>query len=148
EQTDSVTCEIKKDGEIYAEIETRYYGWETGDKKVNLYSTISIHAGARHTLQQLRFQDAPDRICTGIVKDTKAALKTSIGDANNFGYLATYGRQSLNGDDLGLAVFFRAAELIGFSEDKESHIADLRVNGDALEYYFLAAWSGEPGGVN
>ncbi len=148
EKTDSVTCEIKKDGEIYAEIETRYYGWETGDKKVNLYSTISIHAGARQTLQQLRFQDAPDRICTGIVKDTKAALKTSKGDASNFGYLATYGPQSLNGDDLGLAIFFRTSELIGFSEDKESHIADMRVNGDALEYYFLAAWSGEPGGVN
>lgn len=147
ENTDSVTCEIKKDGDIYSEIETRYFGWEAGGKKVDLFSTLSIHAGARHTLQQLWIQGGLDRICTGIVKDPKGNLTINKGDQNSFGYLATYGRQSLNDDDLGLAVFFPATSLIGFSEDAQSHIADLRLAGNKAEYYFLAAWSGEPGGI-
>lgn len=148
EKTDSVTCEITKDGEIYSEIETGYYGWAVGSEKVNLVSTISIHAGARQTFQQIRIQGALDRICTGIVKDAKAELKVVNGDRTKFGYLATYGRQSLNDDDLGLAVLFPASALIGLTEDKESHVVDLRVDGGKAGYYFLAAWSGEPGGIN
>lgn len=148
EKTDSVTCEITKDGEIYSEIETTYYGWALGPEKVNLVSTISIHAGARQTFQQIRIQGALDRISTGIVKDAKAELKVVDGDQTKFGYLATYGRQSLNEDDLGLAVLFSTSAIIGFTEDKESHVVDLRVDGGRAEYYFLAAWSGEPDGIN
>ena len=148
EKTDSVTCEITKDGEIYSEIETRYYGWDVNGTKINLFSTIGIHAGARQTFQHLRLQGDLDRICSGIVEDPKAGLKVSKGDHSSYGYLATYGKQSLNDDDLGLAVLFPASALIGVSEDAHSHVADLRVLNESAEYYFLAAWSGEPGGVN
>lgn len=148
EKTDSVTCEIRKDGEIYSEIETSYYGWEVAGGKVNLLSTIGIHAGARQSLQQLHVQGAIDRICSGIVRDPKAELKVKEGDDRSYGYLATYGKQSLNDDDLGFAVLFPAKDLIGFSEDAQSHVVNLRLNNGMARYYFLAAWSGEPGGIN
>ena len=72
---------------------------------------------------------------------------SSRGDSQRWGYLATYGQQSLNNDDLGLVVFFDPARFSGFTEDEFSHIVSLRPEGNKLEYYLAGVWSGEPGGI-
>ena len=116
EKTDSVNSRITENGNVYSSILTNYFGWQIGEKKHNLQSRITIHAGTRLTHQLLALTNNPENICTGIVKDKKATLLNSKGDASSFGYLATYGKQSLNGegDELGLAVFFRAGDIVEF----------------------------------
>ncbi len=149
EKTDSVTSQITENGNVYSSILTNYYGWKIGEKKHNLQSRITIHGGTRLTHQLLTLTGDPENICTGIVKDEKATLLSSKGDGSNFGYIATYGKQSLNGDgdELGLAVFFRADEVAEFTEDQFSHIVKLKPISGKVEYYFLGAWVLEPDGI-
>lgn len=147
EATDSVTCRITENGVIYSSIETNYYGWKLGNKKFNLQSVISIHAGTRLTHQQLNINSYPDTLCTGIVKDKNAKLFTSAGDANSWGFVATYGKQSLNNDNLGLVVFFNPAQTLGFTEDTYSNIVLLRPVDGKVDYYFAGVWELEPHGI-
>ena len=149
EKTDSVTSRITENGNVYSSILTNYYGWKIGEKKHDLQSRITIHAGTRLTHQLLTLKNNPENICTGIVKDKKSVLLSDKGNATNFGYIATYGKQSLNGDgdELGLAVFFRATDASEFNEDQFSHVVKLNPTSGKVEYYFLATWVLEPNGI-
>lgn len=147
ELTDSVSCAITANGSVYSSIATTYYGWKVGDKKHTMQSRLNIHSGTRVTQEFLTVSNGIDNICTGIVKDKAAALISSKGDDKHFGYLATYGKQSLNGDELGLAVFFKPGAVISLTEDPYSHIVTLKPSDGKVEYYFLAAWVLEPEGI-
>ena len=147
EKTDAVNCRITENGNIYSSILTNYMGWQIGDKKHDLRSRLSIHAGTRLTQAILDITNTPDNIATGIVKDNAAKLYTSKGDAKQWAYLATYGKQSLNNDNLGLAVLFKPAAVMEFTQDEFSNIVKLKPEQGKVVYYFLAAWSGEPGGI-
>ncbi len=147
EKTDSVTCRILENGDVYSSFVTAYYGWKVGDEEFDVKSHIGIHGGSRVSHQLLTLDQDVDSLCTGIVKDPSARAITSNGDASAMAYIATYGQQSLNSDNLGLAVFFHPANLVEFSEDANSHIAVLKTHEKTLAYFFLAAWIGEPGGI-
>jgi len=147
EKTDSVDCRIMKNGPVFSSIHTRYFGWQVGGEKFNLYSRLSIHAGTRLTHAVLKFMPGPKVVVTGIVKDKNATLWTSVGDAQHWGYLATYGRQSLNSDNLGLVIFFRPERAAGFAADAYSDYIILSVQEESVDYYFGAAWAEEPGGI-
>ncbi len=69
------------------------------------------------------------------------------GSKEKYGYLATWGKQSLNSDELGLVVFFDPANFILFTEDEFSHVVKLQPKQGTLQYYFAAAWVKEPGGI-
>jgi hypothetical protein len=147
ETTDSVTCRILENGPSFSSFLTTYKGWTIAGAKGDLRVTTSIHAGTRLTKQQLRASGSLRDLCTGIGKDTLATVIHSKGDKNAYGYLATYGKQSLNGDELGLAVFFKASDLSRFTEDAHSHIVAFNPSRQSIDYYFAAAWILEPGGV-
>ena len=147
EKTDSVNCRITENGTVYSSIFTNYYGWQVGNQKHHVESRISIHAGTRLSHQRLTISGNPENICTGIVKDKNGKLITSKGDTNSWGYLATYGKQSLNSDELGLAVLFNPNNAIDFTSDEFSDIIALKPTQGNLEYYFLGAWVQEPGGI-
>jgi hypothetical protein len=147
EKTDSVTCAISANGNVYSSIETNYYGWAVGQQKTNLKSGISIHAGTRLSHQELELDEAFADLCTGIVKDTTAVLIRNSGSKNAYGFLATYGKQSLNNDELGLVVFFKPESFQGFTADEFSNIVRLKTLQNKIDYYFGAAWVREPGGI-
>lgn len=147
EKTDSVDCRVVENGAVFSALLTRYFGWQAGSDKHDVHSRLSIHAGTRLTRELLTFTHAPEMMVTGIVKDTKAKVVTSVGDAHHWAYLATYGQQSLNSDNLGLVIFFKPADVVGFATDEYSEYAKLRVTGGDAEYYYAAAWVGEPGGI-
>ncbi len=147
EKTDSIDCRIVENGVLYSSVTTNYYGWQLGESKHTLHSRLSIHAGSRLTHQRLTFDHQPDNICTGIVKDNAAPLITHKGDNQRWAYLATYGKQSLNNDQLGLAVLFNPAVVLSYTEDQFSHIVTLKPDQGKAEYYFLAAWELDPDGI-
>jgi hypothetical protein len=147
EKTDSVTCHIQENGPVYSSILTDYFGWKLADKKYDISSLISIHAGTRLTREYLTFKKAPANISTGIVKDKAAPLIINKGSIERWGYLATWGKQSLNGDELGLAVFFDPKNFNAFTDDEFSHVVKLVPSGNELQYYFLAAWVRELDGI-
>lgn len=147
EKTDSVNCRISDNGPVYSSVLTNYKGWDLGTAKTDLSSVLSIHAGTRLTHQQLQLDQSVPSICTGVVKDPNAALITSRGGKGKFGYIATYGAQSLNKDELGLVVFFPTANLLDFASDEFSHMVTLKPEGGKIDYYFAAAWVREKDGI-
>ena len=68
EKTDSVTSRITENGDVYSSILTNYYGWKIGEKKHDLQSRLTIHAGTRLTHEIISVTHDPDNISTGIVK--------------------------------------------------------------------------------
>ncbi len=147
-KVDSTTCKIAINGPLCSAIVTNYYGWAVGNKKYDLSSRLSIKAGSRMTRHDLKIAPQSDNLCTGLVKDKNAAPilpdKSAEGD---WTFLAQYGRQSLNNDNLGMAVLYKKSDLKELTEDALSRIAVLTPKEGKLTYYFLAAWQLEPGGI-
>lgn len=144
--TDSVYCAITANGPVQSMIHTTYYGWEASGKKQNLESDLSIAAGSRLTRHHLQWEESLDSVCTGIVTLDNTELLTSTEGA--WGYLATWGKQSLNDDQLGMAVLFKTADLLEITTDEHSQVVVLRPSPDnSLTYYFLGAWEKEPEGI-
>jgi hypothetical protein len=146
-ETDSITCEILQNGPLQSAIKTIYYGWQAGDVKTDLVSVLSIHAGSRMTRHKVSLTAAIDNICTGIVRHELAEVVQSDSAAGEWTCFATWGKQSLSDDNLGMAVFYRKGDLIELTGDEESHVIVLRPAGNELEYYFAAAWEHEKGGI-
>lgn len=138
-KTDSVISKIAADGMLQSKVETSYFGWEEAGKKQNLYSTITIDAGSRASRQLLKVDSDLANFCTGIIKDKNATFFESTGKTG-WGYIASWGKQSLNKDNMGLAILFKNADLIKVTEDKDSHVVVLKPIKGSVEYYFLGAW--------
>jgi len=146
---DSTTCKIAINGPLCSAIVTKYYGWAAGDGKYNLKSRLSIKAGSRLTRHDLKINPQSDNLCTGLVKDKNASpvLPAKNDDSGDWTWMAQYGKQSLNNDNLGMAVLYKKSDLIKLTEDKLSRIVILNPKDGQLTYYFLAAWELEPGGI-
>ncbi|MBR9919370.1 MAG: DUF4861 domain-containing protein [Bacteroidetes bacterium] len=147
EKTDSLYCEVAENGDLRSAIQTTYYGWDAGEAVTKLVSTLSIDAGSRLTRAQLK-TDAPlSNLCTGIVKHDSARVIKSDGAAD-WGYLATWGKQSLAEDMLGMAILYKKSDLISLEEDEHSHIAQLKPSeNNTVTYYYLAAWEQDPNAI-
>jgi hypothetical protein len=150
EKTDSVTCRITENGDVYSSFLTRYLGWNPGSSRVDMDSRISIHAATRLTHNRITIKGNLDNISTGVIKDDKAKPKllSKKGDNASYGYIATYGAQSLNNNDnLGIVVFFNPSSFSEFSEDQFSHLVKLKPASGKIDYYYAGAWQLEPNGI-
>ncbi|WP_245531061.1 DUF4861 domain-containing protein [Belliella baltica] len=144
--TDSLYAAITNNGVIYSSVLTKYYGWDVESGKTDLTSNLSIHAGTRLSKQVLTSSAPIENYATGLIKDEKAELLVG-GEDQTYGYMASYGKQSLNDDNLGIVVFFRNDQKMQITEDPFSHVVVLKPNNNAITYYFAAAWELEPEGI-
>lgn len=141
EKKDSVTCYIPADGKIRSQVKTIYYGWEAYYIKCDLTSLISIDAGSRASHMELLVNKSTvNTIATGIIKSKDAELIISNNPNNTWSYIATFGKQSLNNDMQGLAVFARTKQLKEITEDELNHILVLTPENGYVEYYFMPTW--------
>ncbi len=145
-KTDSILCRVSKIGCIKSEIATNYFGWLVGGKKYNVESRFTITAGSRLTKHSVKIEGEPENLVTGLAKYAGTNL-TKLNPGDGWGYLALYGKQSLSGDNLGIAILFKKNDLIELTEDAVSQIVKLKPAKGKLEYYFCAAWEQEPGGI-
>lgn len=149
-ETDSMISVITENGPVYSSIRTNYYGWKIAGMNLSINSNINIHAGTRLTHHQVGIAGGePQNLATGLIKDKRAKLHTKKGGNGEWGYIASYGKQSLNGegDNLGIAVLFRPQDFMEFTTDEHSHVVKLKPSSQKLEYYYLAAWELEPEGI-
>ncbi len=146
EKTDSVFCRVI-DGNLQSRVVTRYYGYAHEGEKVNLTSVKTIDAASRMTLEELHFSAPVERVCTGIITDKKADSFTLTSRDGQWKCLATWGAQSLNSDNLGLAVIAPSNLSPRMAADKLNHLMVFDVKSDYFQYYFLAAWQLEPNGI-
>jgi hypothetical protein len=144
-KTDSVTCEIKLDGYLSSNIETNYYGWETSAGKSDLKSVLTINTGDRATIHNVSFNEEVDNFCTGIVKHPNAEFFQAY--SGKWGYIATFGLQTLFDDNLGMAIIYSLDQISKVdTTDAYNHLIVFKPTRD-LEYQFLGAWEKEPSGI-
>ncbi len=147
-ETSNLDVKILDNGNIFSRFRTSYNNWNIDNKKITLLSDISIAAGSRMSHQEITLSENVDNICTGIVKHKNGSLISMSNKRNSgWGYLATYGKQSLNDDNLGMAVLFKNDDLIEVTEDDHSHVLVLKPKFKKLDYFFLAAWELEKDGI-
>ena len=146
-QTDSVTCAIVANGAVQSQIQTKYFGWKIGNSSYHLISDLSITAGSRLTKHNVTISGNPENLCTGIVKLDSTKILMSPDSNDGWAYLATYGKQSLANDNLGMAVLYHKNDLIKITEDQHSRVVVLKPANGQLTYYFLGAWEQEPNGI-
>ncbi|MCL5020742.1 MAG: DUF4861 domain-containing protein, partial [Bacteroidetes bacterium] len=143
-----VKCYVAENGPILSGIYTKYRGWKVGGKEFDLYSHLTISAGSRLTKVDLHLEGETAELCTGLARHEDCDFISSLPSSHgNWAYIALYGRQSLSGDSLGIAVFYRRADEVKVTEDSLSKIVVLRPEEGRLTYYFGAAWQEEPGGI-
>lgn len=145
ELTDSLTCQITNNGNLQSAVVTKYYGWKAGSVSTDVSSRLSIEAGSRLTKHEISLSRPLPNLCTGIVKLPNSNFFENKD--NDWAYIATWGKQSLAEDHLGLAVIFEKSNMLELTADENSHVVVLSPNNNQLSYYFLGAWEQEPGGI-
>jgi hypothetical protein len=145
-KTDEVISEISYNGPILSEVKTDYKGWLVNDVKYDLTSKLSIVAGSRVTNVNLAVYDNAENITTGLVKheNTEFMKSDSNGD---WQYIALYGKQTLNDDNLGIVLFYKKSQLIKQDEDAVNYFVELKPENRKVEYAFAAAWEKEFNGI-
>lgn len=144
--TDSLYAEITGNGPVYSSVLTKYYGWDLHSGKTDIRSMISIHSGTRLSRMDLISTSDIPNFATGLIKDDKSEVLRS-DNSLAYSYLATYGRQSLADDNLGIAIIYPTSQLTLQTEDGLSHVLVFDSGTKKLSYYFLAAWEQEPKGI-
>lgn len=138
---DSTTCIIEIDGKLRSQIRTIYDGWKVADSKVDLTTLISIDAGSRMSHIELLTEQKIDNLATGIIKIKEGKLLNNPSEDGEWSYIATFGKQSMNKDMQGLAVFFKRSQLQQLTEDELSHVVVLTPDDRKyVEYYIMSTW--------
>jgi hypothetical protein len=146
--TDSVICRVENNNSLFSKINTQYYGWLAAGKKYDLSADISILGGSRLTKNDLTVKGNIPNICTGIAKhDSTNYIMSKPESSAKWGYIALFGNQSRDGGKLGIAVFYKKADLIKNGESSDSYLVLLKPENGKVTYYFAAAWDKEPGGI-
>ena len=146
-KTDSVICIISTNGPIRSDVYTKYFGWQIGKEKYNLFSNLSISAGSRLTKVDLDLTGGEATFCTGLAKHDNCEFIKSNENSSGWDYIVLYGKQSLAGDNLGIAIFYKNSDLVKNTDDKDSYVVVLKPTNGKLQYYFAAAWEEEPNGI-
>ncbi len=148
ENIDSVHCRVRADGPVYAEVETDWFGWQPLDVKSHLTSVLSISAGKRITMHEI-MTNYPGALCTGLVKNPGMDVIVSRSAEAPWEALATWGTQSLSSpqDSLGLALFYRKADVERLSQNDYSYIVVFKEALPEISYAFGACWDKEPSGI-
>lgn len=147
-KTDSVFCLISANGPVRSAVRGIYDGWSVAGKKYNLITEYSITAGSRLTKVESSILPFPENLCTGLAKHEHTILLESPKQTSTtWRYLGLYGQQSLAGDSLGIAIFYRGSDFITRCDDSLSYAVALQPHEGKLLYYFAAAWQQEPHGI-
>lgn len=144
---ESVKCCVFN-GPLRSGVLARYNGWRVAGMKYDLISNLSISAGSRLTRVCAFANGDSVQFCTGLARHDGCDLLESAPGANKeWAYVALYGKQSLSGDSLGIAVLYRRADVVELTQDSISEIVVFCPTAGRVVYYFGAAWEEEPGGI-
>lgn len=135
--------------DVRSEVQITYSGWTTGTETIDLISTLSIFPEDRFTKVKLEPSTPLEGLTTGIVKFEDIDLVQKQSENGNWGYIATYGAQTLVNDEdqLGMAIFYMVGEVEEINEGPHDHLVIFKASQEPVTYYFLAAWEQEPNGL-
>jgi len=144
-EVDSTFASVENSMEQSA-VHVNYYGWKTGNDKIDLSSTYTIAPNQRYTKHTIQPSKAINGICTGIV-DHGVEYFNKESDNKKWGYIATYGEQTLVPDDLGMAIFYETENAEKVFKGEFDYLIEFRPTTNPVSFYFLGAWEQEKDGI-
>lgn len=144
----STTAKVVNEKELsYANI--HYRGWKTWGDAIDLDSRLTIFNRDRFVKVDLNLSDPISGLCTGMVAFQNIPAKQGLSKNKKWAYLATYGTQTetRKDDNLGMAVFYPIDTFDKYVKTRSTHTIVFKKT-KKVSYYFLAAWSLEPNGLN
>lgn len=127
-------------------VTVKYSGWQAGSEKIDLVVNLEIKPDSRITKSTLKPSKAIGDLCTGIVKFDEIPVVKKEGATKKWGYIASYGEQSLVPDKLGMAIFYNLGSA-AIIDGEFDHLVVFKSTPEPLTYYFLGAWEKEKGGI-
>ncbi|GAB2510836.1 DUF4861 family protein [Microbulbifer agarilyticus] len=137
---DSAALQIHNDVDASG-VDLQYTGWQTPAGARDLTMQLRIAPGSRLTHVRAAADQPLPGWATGVVRHGLQPLTYRSADSE-WGYLATWGMQSLADDQLGMAIFFRNVDLAEIRNDANNHLVQLK-GASAVEYYFAGVWRAE-----
>jgi rhamnogalacturonyl hydrolase YesR len=146
---DGHSVNIIDDGALYSGLTIQYRNWQIADSNLDVSAHLSMHAGSRLLQNRLTLSKPLDNLAIGLVKlpNTRLLTGTLESSGHSYTYLATYGQQSLDGANLGMALLFKRGKLQQLTTDEHNHVAVMNVSGQHLDYYIASAWQHEKNGI-
>ena len=156
DKTDGLVATINENGDLRSSFTIDYKGWESAIGKQDFSAHFSMVGGSRLAKVELDLTKAVDAMAIGVVKHPNTTFIKGNVDITGkaYSYIASWGKQSLDGENLGMAVFFREENLQKITEDDKNYLAILNPlgrptvtnpNAQELDYYFAAVWQPESG---
>ena len=124
-----------------------YKGWKTNGQSTDFTSELTIFPDERYTQHTVKSSNALDGIVTGIVNLYKLPLIQRTLPNGKWGYIATYGKQTLFDDNLGMAVFYKISDTEEIYKGKDDYLIRFKPTTEKVTFYFLGAWEKEPNGI-
>jgi hypothetical protein len=128
-------------------VSIQYYGWKTAGEKIDFTSRLTIAPNQRHTQHTIQASKAISGICTGIVKQKNTEVFKKVSQNKRWAYLATYGKQSLVPDQLGMAIFYEVSTIESEVNAEFDHLLVFKPSIQHVTFYFLGAWEQEKDGI-
>lgn len=155
-ETDGRNVRILSNGQLHSAFAIDYLGWQHALGKQDVTANIAMQAGSHLAQVRLDFDKAAGPIATGIVKhkNTEFIQGTTDITGKAYSYIASWGPQSLDGKNLGMAIFFKKEYLDKTLIGDKNYSAILNPKGtpqkynkdeQQLDYYFAAVWQAESG---
>lgn len=136
---------VRTSGPVYAELGLQYEQWNTGSSVTDLQAQLAMTAGSRWV--EARVTSDPHLRELAVTIPKHPAGKVFFGSTDITGhawsYMATFGPQAMNGEPLGLAVFFKRRQFREFAEDEHNNVVVMKSNAGDFRYFFGAVWGGE-----
>lgn len=145
-KVDSTTASVSNNAD-HSTVQINYYGWESKGVRTNLSTRLSIAPDSRITKATLKTSNAIKGLTTGIVKFEHINLMKSTNETGDWAHIATYGEQTLVPDNLGMAIFYKKADLEKMVDGEFDHLLVFKATTAPIDYYFLGAWEKEKNGI-
>ena len=104
-----------------------------------------IRPGSRVTVVKTSASGNAPVMAAGLIRNEGMTL-IEDDKSSSWGYMATYGPQSENKDNLGLAVFYPRENVDKITSDTHNLFVTFK-DGTKITYAFAAAWEKEGNGV-
>lgn len=127
-------------------VTVNYFGWKTAEDKIDFKSVLAITPNQRYTKYTIQASKEIEGICTGIVRHGVNYFSKESTN-KKWGYIATYGVQTLVPDKLGMAIFYEIETVSEVTEWEHDYLLIFKPSTKAISFYFLGAWEQEKEGI-
>ena len=113
----------------------------------HLTTQYAIAAGSALTQVTANATGSKESFVTGLIKHHGVTVLTADADNTGWAYIASWGKQSLANDELGIAVFYQPDLVSGQPNDDGASVFVTFKDASSIRYAFGIAWSQDRQGI-